>query len=110
MPRMTLEPLVAKRLIALLASDDSFRTRFITDTGAALASVGHVPEDPAELDAFLRLCFNDVKLASREEISGAQAEIFSMLTIGTAFNVPMMEAGNHVRALKDVVNSSSKAA
>lgn len=72
----------------------------MSDTRAALASVGHVPDDADELDAFLQICFNNVRLASREEISSAESEIFAMLTAGTGYSVPMLEAGKHGRTLK----------
>lgn len=109
MPRISLQPLVAKRLVRLLASDDEFRNFFISDTRAALANIGHIPDDPAELDAFLQICFNNVQLASREEISSAESEIFAMLTAGTGYSVPMLEAGRHLRTLKAVPSATEAA-
>ncbi|SNT83745.1 MULTISPECIES: NHLP-related RiPP peptide [unclassified Stenotrophomonas] len=110
MPRLTLEPMVAQRLVNLLATDDEFRNCFMSDTGAALKAVGHAPQDPAEFDAFLRLCCKEVKLASREQILSARSEILAMLTTGTAYTVPMMEAGHPARNLRAAAERMHKAA
>lgn len=93
MPMLKLEPSAAKRLVDLLATDDQFRHRFVNDTEQAILSIGHVPSSAEELSAFVKNCCTNVVLAEKPVIAKAQAEIFAMLTTGTAFIVPMLEYG-----------------
>lgn len=93
MPMLKLESSAAKRLVDLLSTDDAFRHLFVTDTESAILTVGHLPEDRDELTAFVKQCCANVVLAEKQDIAKARTEIFSMLTSGTAYTVPMLEYG-----------------
>ena len=49
MPTLTLSLPVARTLVQRLATDDTFRQLFATDSAAAILLAGHVPSNPADL-------------------------------------------------------------
>jgi len=99
MPTLKLEASTASKLIELLSSDDNFRELFATDTLAALGKVGQAPNK--ELEAFVAQCCSKVQLADKSKIAGAKAQIAGMLTSGTNYTIPMLDAGfDDTRTLK----------
>ncbi|MBK0025127.1 putative modified peptide [Stenotrophomonas sp. S48] len=84
---------VARRLVDLLATDDTFRAQFSANPGEALLAVGFdAQRQPAEWEV-LRVCFAVRELASKEVIAAARDEINLMLTSGMAQLVPALDAG-----------------
>jgi len=87
MPTLTLSLPVAQTLVHQLATDDTFRHLFSTDTAAALLS------NPAELQQFVDECCKNICLADKAVIAQAEDQIIAMLTSGTGYSVPMLEDG-----------------
>ncbi|KAF1013464.1 MAG: hypothetical protein GAK31_03613 [Stenotrophomonas maltophilia] len=84
---------MAQTLVHRLATDDTFRHLFTTDTAAALLLAGHVPGNPAELQQFVEECCSNISLADKSVIAQAEDQIIAMLTSGTGYSVPMLEDG-----------------
>jgi len=93
MPTLTLSLPVAQTLVHQLATDDTFRHLFSTDTAAALLLAGHVPSNPAELQQFVEECCKNICLADKAVIAQAEDQIIAMLTSGTGYSVPILEDG-----------------
>ncbi len=93
MPTLTLSLPVARTLVHRLATDDTFRQLFASDTAAAILLAGHVPSDPAELQQFVQDCCSNICLAEKGVIAQAEDQIIAMLTSGTGYSVPMLEDG-----------------
>ncbi len=93
MPTLKLEPAVASNLIDLLSQNDAFRALFMTDTLAALAQAGYVPQPGDDIQAFAEQCLAGVQLAEKEVIASARDDINTMLTSGTNHIVPALDAG-----------------
>lgn len=92
MPTLKLDAPTSAKLVDLLATDDKFRELFSTDMLAALKTVGYTPDDMTELEAFIRTCCSNVKLASKEAIAQSKEEISKMLTSGGHQSVPALDA------------------
>ncbi len=89
------DPQVAERLLALLSSDDAYRSRFSKDPTAALAEVGHRLPEGVE-----PLCMSTNQLAPKEEIAAAHEQLKSFLMSSAAYNIPhCLEAGKISSAL-----------
>ena len=81
-----LHPNVAKRLLDLLSTDDAFRALFVADVNAALAQAGYVvPEGADETFAGPGNCLNVAKLASKESIANARAELERQFSLPFSF-------------------------
>lgn len=93
MPTLTLSLPVARTLVQRLATDDTFRQLFATDTAAAILLAGHVPSDLADLQQFVQDCCKNICLAEKDVIAQAEDQIIAMLTSGTGYSVPMLEDG-----------------
>lgn len=73
---------VASRLLDLLATDDDFRARFLSDREAALASVGAAPDQTGIY------CDPITKLASKEAFAAARDALLADLTGKALFMNP----------------------
>lgn len=101
MPTLKLDTSTAAKLVDLLATDDKFRELFSTDMVAALKAVGHAPDDITELEAFVRTCCSNIKLADKETIAHSKDQISSMLTSGGNHSIPALDANQGMgRTLK----------
>jgi len=99
-----LDPKVADKLLDLLSTDNAFRRLFKKDPLAALAQVGHqeskaalaamrkgaTPESPAA--PLAGGCLQVTRIAPKEQIVRARAELKEMLTVGLSFTPPQLDA------------------
>ena len=87
------EPAQARQLIDLLATDDAFRAQFSASPLEAMVSAGVIPAsvDP-KVQAVVKSCCSVGKLASKESIAAARAEIDRMLTSRSSQTVPALDA------------------
>ncbi|WP_165956851.1 NHLP-related RiPP peptide [Kribbella antibiotica] len=85
---------VVDRLLELLATDDAFRELFRQDRHAALIQAGwELPEEQLRANSSLD-CLTVNRLASKETIAGARAELRAHLLTEAAYNNPhRLDAG-----------------
>ncbi len=93
-----LDPKVAGKLLDKLSTDNEFRRLFKKDPAAALEKVGYA--GPALGGASLA-CMSVSRIAPKEEIAAASAELASHLTSLGALTIPhCFEAGKIASTLR----------
>ena len=94
----SLQPKVVTRLLDLLSTDNEFRRLFKQDPAAALVKAGY--QGPAIQESSLA-CMSVTRIATKQEIAAARAELGAYLTSQGAHMVPhCFEAGKIASALK----------
>lgn len=83
----------ARRLVDLLASDDTFRAHFSADPIEALMQAGLAPVGGFEAAQTRARCLLVGELASKEAIIAARQQIDSMLMQGISQITPALDAG-----------------
>lgn len=104
-----LDPQIADRLLDLLSTDDTYRSRFQLDPRTALTEIGYESPAPARMTACGAMPVSmpetliDCKvneLASKEAIALARNEIRAMLTSGLNQTTPQLDVGNSARHIR----------
>ncbi|KRG40457.1 hypothetical protein ARC20_01570 [Stenotrophomonas panacihumi] len=90
---MKFEPVVARKLVELLCSDDGFRENFCADPSSALIDSGLLPIGGVDSVRAHHRCIMVSELASKADILAAQCEIDRMLTHGIGQITPALDAG-----------------
>jgi putative modified peptide len=78
------EPII-DRLLDRLGNDDAFRAAFVTDTRAALASIGFEPAGDASITRGLWECFAVTQIATKAEIRRAHLQLRRQLSMEAVF-------------------------
>lgn len=76
---------IIDRLLDRLGNDDSFRATFLTDTRAALASLGFEPASDASITRGLWHCLAVTQLATKEEIRRGHMQLRRQLSMEAVF-------------------------
>lgn len=90
---MKFEPIVARKLVELLSTDDRFRGQFCSDPSSALIDSGLLPIGGVDSVRAHHRCIMVGELASKADILAAQSEIDRMLTHGIGQITPALDAG-----------------
>jgi putative modified peptide len=80
---------VADALLDRLSSDDAFRSMFVADPRAALATVGFAPAADVSMHGGIWMCMSVTELASKEAIRAGRNELRNQLVLQRASHSPI---------------------